>query len=1075
MIKVSDGFYGIRKKIIYCSFAVYEIIAVLLASNFNFNGWNIVSRGLQAGAGGIILAVLLFDLIKKRIKINALTVVCGVCFALTTYFVQTTQLAFFFIFMCAFGGYKFEDFAKFALKLLIVSVSVVTIFALLGVIPETESIRGNDYRIGLGFKTCTLTASLFMFIVLTYNYLKKHKISFSVLIIETVIACLVYYATKARTGFSLTIIIVLCSFFSKIFVGGTRYNNSLNNKFCCVKFSLVALPVIFMLIYGLSCILYAKGVPIFQKFNEFLSGRLQFTVDALNHYQVTLFGQKINWFNDVGEYIGVDCSYFYFLFTYGIINTAILLIGAMSIMYFALKRRNNWLVFAFLICLIDGVVEPYLDDFKYNFFSLVLSPFILSGRYYIKNRQGCSVKDHGTCVRLGNSVVAVVVTFNRKILLRESLLALLKANYENLKMVVVDNASTDGTYDYVKDVLSENPDKIKYFNTGKNIGGAGGFNFGIKKALEINADYIWLMDDDCVVENASLNELINAAHDLKDDFGFLSSKVLWKDGSISKMNLQRRNIFDKWFDTDKNLQNIRIASFVSLFLNGKAVEAVGLPYKEFFIWGDDWEYTYRISKNYKCYYVADSVVIHKSSVNMGSNISLDDISRIDRYFYSYRNEGFLYRKNGLSETIYFIAKLFYHIFKVVFSKSNSKKQRLSIIFKGFFASWRFNPKTEYAFKADTEIKVLEFFGEPISYGGQESVVKNLYKNSAWENIKFIFCTPFFCNNTDFINFAEKREDDIIANGKKFDSKFRKLSIICTAKNVFSDEKYDVAHIHAGSVFSLAVIVRAAKRAGVKKVVVHAHSGGINKLSYRIMKKFSDLLLKKYADVYMCCSEIAASWKFPKQIVDKKQYLFLKNGVNTDKFTFDEKIRREYRGNLLIEEMPIICQVARFTEQKNHTFTLKILKALSDRNLPFKALIIGDGPLKSDFEKGVGLLGLQDKIIYFEQRDDIPQMLCASDVFILPSLYEGLPVAAVESQTTGLITLMSDKIAPETKVIDLAHFLPIDSKTDADVWASAIINRQKVNRKLCAQQVREAGFDIRDSAIYLEKVYRGYNR
>ena len=197
-------------------------------------------------------------------------------------------------------------------------------------------------------------------------------------------------------------------------------------------------------------------------------------------------------------------------------------------------------------------------------------------------------------------------------------------------------------------------------------------------------------------------------------------------------------------------------------------------------------------------------------------------------------------------------------------------------------------------------------------------------------------------------------------------------------------------------------------------------------------------------------------------------------MQTEKFTFNLEQRKEYRSKWLSEDVPIVCQIARFAEEKNHRFTLKVLKALKDKGFSFKALIVGDGPLKEEFVGGVNSLGLNDEVLIFEKRDDIPQILFASDMFILPSLYEGLPVSAVEAQAAGLLTLMSDKIAPETKVIDLAHFLPVDNDTDADIWADEIINNTKISRETYAQKVREAGFDISDSATYLETVYRGYN-
>nr|MBO4517409.1 glycosyltransferase family 2 protein [Clostridia bacterium] len=291
------------------------------------------------------------------------------------------------------------------------------------------------------------------------------------------------------------------------------------------------------------------------------------------------------------------------------------------------------------------------------------------------------------------TVAAVVVSYNRKVLLKECVNALLNLRCDYLKVLIVDNCSTDGTEEYIGDLIS---DKVVYFNTGENIGGAGGFNFGVKKAMEMGADYVWLMDDDCIVQENSLAALLDFAKSKGGEFGFLSSKALWTDGTISKMNIQRRSIGDKKLNTDVSGQKIRIATFVSLFLSAKVIREVGLPIKEFFIWGDDWEYTYRVSTKFTCYYVAESVVIHKSAVNMGSNIAKDDLNRLDRYFYSYRNERYLYREVGFKGRLYYLLKISYHIVKILFSRCKNKKTRLKMLFKGVAAGRSFKPDIEYA-------------------------------------------------------------------------------------------------------------------------------------------------------------------------------------------------------------------------------------------------------------------------------------------------------------------------------------------------------------------------------------------
>lgn len=294
-----------------------------------------------------------------------------------------------------------------------------------------------------------------------------------------------------------------------------------------------------------------------------------------------------------------------------------------------------------------------------------------------------------TCLQ--NKVAVVVVTYNRKKILKECIDALLYQDYQNCEIIIVDNASTDGTSEMIKEHFSDN---LIYCNTGKNLGGAGGFNYGMKKALSQGCDYIWLMDDDCIVNSTSLPCLLAEAENLKDEFGFLSSQVLWTDGSLCNMNIQKKSYSEKITEEDKKSARIIMATFVSFFVKAETVRKVGLPITEFFIWADDQEYSRRISKQYPCYYVPESTVVHKTKSNLGSNLPADQSKDLSRYFYAYRNEYYLYRNEGIKGKLYYLTKRIYHIAKI-FLRSDRKQERLNIIRKAIAEGKRFNPAVEY--------------------------------------------------------------------------------------------------------------------------------------------------------------------------------------------------------------------------------------------------------------------------------------------------------------------------------------------------------------------------------------------
>ena len=238
-------------------------------------------------------------------------------------------------------------------------------------------------------------------------------------------------------------------------------------------------------------------------------------------------------------------------------------------------------------------------------------------------------------------IIAVIVTYNRINLLKECITAILSSVVVP-DILVVNNASNDGTKEYL-DELKNNTKKVNIYtyNMDTNLNGAGGYNFGLKESSKKEYDYIWLMDDDTIVNNDSLEKLLNAACALNDEFGFLSSKVLWTDGSICKTNVQRRRVARKIRDFDTKLVKVDFASFVSLLVKREDVLRIGLPIKDFIIWTDDLEWTRRLTykkknENAKPGYLCnDSIVTHKCKNNFGVTIVKDTSDRLDRYKYIY--------------------------------------------------------------------------------------------------------------------------------------------------------------------------------------------------------------------------------------------------------------------------------------------------------------------------------------------------------------------------------------------------------------------------------------------------------
>ena len=290
-------------------------------------------------------------------------------------------------------------------------------------------------------------------------------------------------------------------------------------------------------------------------------------------------------------------------------------------------------------------------------------------------------------------IAAVIVTYNRKELLLECINAILGQYGHIPDIIVVDNASSDGTEEALRELVEKG--SVLYFNTGSNLGGAGGFQYGIRKAVELGYEHLWTMDDDCIPSPTALSTLIKAAKE-KKRYGFLSSKVLWRDGSICEMNAQRETLTKDVTDfSSGQVRPVVMTSFVSLFVPARIVRELGLPIKEFFLWTDDWEWTRRISRRYKSFLVTDSVVTHKSKVNIGADISSETADRLDRFTYLYRNDVVLYRREGFKGFAYESIRLTGHIVRVLLKSKDHKMKRIKMIIVGTVAGLKFHPDIEY--------------------------------------------------------------------------------------------------------------------------------------------------------------------------------------------------------------------------------------------------------------------------------------------------------------------------------------------------------------------------------------------
>ena len=662
---------------------------------------------------------------------------------------------------------------------------------------------------------------------------------------------------------------------------------------------------------------------------------------------------------------------------------------------------------------------------------------------------------------------AVIVTYNRKDLLCECIEAVLSQKPFVPDIIVVDNASTDGT----KEALGKYP-QIQYFNTGSNLGGAGGFNYGIRKGTELGYKYLWLMDDDCIPTAAALAKLKEAASKYPN-FGFLSSKVLWRDGSVCIMNVQREKLTKNVTDFSAGqIRPVVMASFVSLLVRTDVVKKLGLPIMEFFLWTDDWEWTRRISRKYPCYLVTDSVVTHKSKANIGADISSETADRLDRFNYLYRNDVVLYRREGLKGYCYECVRLTGHCVRVVLKAKDHKLERIQKIIGGTVSGLRFYPEIEYVAnmassdKARGEnIRILEAFGEPIADGGQEAFVFGVMEKMDMTGMTIDCLTAYDCRSEHYKSLVENFGGKVYALNLPFTPGKSRLNIRKPFGEFLKEHHYDIVHIHSGSISVLAIMSAVADKAGAKKVIVHSHASGDNdNLKHKVLRWTGSIMMGPHADVYCACSKEAAEWKFEPKFAGNAHIIM--NGIDTKRFTFNPEKRAFMRHSNGLDGKFVIGHVGRFTKEKNHEFLINVFKKIVLIEPAARLLLVGTGTEIDKIKAKVRNEALDDYVTFTGSVTNVEDYLQAMDVFVLPSHFEGLGIVAIEAQCCGLPVIASDKVPKTAAVTDRMTFLSLQN--DINEWKKSILS-YRVDERTGSTKNLEF-IDIENTCEQVRKLY-----
>lgn len=278
----------------------------------------------------------------------------------------------------------------------------------------------------------------------------------------------------------------------------------------------------------------------------------------------------------------------------------------------------------------------------------------------------------------------VIVTYNRLTLLKEVIESLRCQTYKDSQIVVINNGSTDDTESWLKEQCD-----VKTI-TQANLGGAGGFYTGMKYVAEQGYEYCWIMDDDVICSPTALEELLKAVK-VRENIGFVCSRVLGVDGQpmntpIPAVKAMQEGKYSDVFELVNAYAMVRVSSatFVSVLFPVDIIYQVGLPYKDYFIWGDDSEYTERISSKFPSYVVCSSEVVHKRTIQAPlSFYDEPDKKRLKNFFFAFRNEAFTKLRNRALKI------------KICHAKSSMIKS-LQFLFKGDFTRFSIYTKSQFA-------------------------------------------------------------------------------------------------------------------------------------------------------------------------------------------------------------------------------------------------------------------------------------------------------------------------------------------------------------------------------------------
>ena len=359
------------------------------------------------------------------------------------------------------------------------------------------------------------------------------------------------------------------------------------------------------------------------------------------------------------------------------------------------------------------------------------------------------------------------------------------------------------------------------------------------------------------------------------------------------------------------------------------------------------------------------------------------------------------------------------------------------------------------------LRVLQIIGS-MNMGGAENFIMNVYRNIDREKIQF-----------DFIVHRKGYFDDEIRKlgGKIFyldalqkvgPFKYRK-----ELYNFFTNHKeYRIVHSNLDQVSGF--ILEVARKCNVPVRIAHSHSSSnsTNNFVERLYKNYLNTKINKNATHFFACSKEAAKWLFKEKACEA---VIIKNAIDIERFKFNEEKRKLIRKKLNINENDIVIgHVGRFSMVKNHKFLIEIFYEFQKNKENARLLLVGDGPLRNEIEKQIANLNITNKVLLVGNKNNVEDYYNAMDLFVFPSLNEGLGMVLIEAQINGLNCVTSKDVVPnEVNITNHVEFVPLDE--DVKEW-NKILNEIEIIRYNELDKIKKAGYDIKEEVKLLQKIY-----